>query len=74
MKYGLQGCRFCEDVFPTSYFLVIEWAKANESHKEKTQKEFNDTVKSNIEDLGMDVEEAIEDAISVFHDMGLFSF
>ena len=42
--------------------------------KRISQKEFNDTVKSNIEDLGMDVEEAIEDAISVFHDMGLFSF
>lgn len=34
--------------------------------KRITQKEFNDTVKSNIEDLEMDVEDAIQDAIQVF--------
>ena len=39
--------------------------------KQITQKEFNDTVRSNIEDLCMDVDEAIEDAVALFKDMGL---
>ena len=40
-------------------------------NKRISQKEFNETVRSNIEDLGMDVDEAIEDAVIVFKDMGL---
>ena len=40
------------------------------STKRITQKEFNETVRSNIEDLDMEVEEAIEDAVQIYRQSG----